>query len=71
MSGGIGEAKATFAVAAEQSGQGLTEAVRSMSDHINNLMPQTDLRKLGVAVRLKKSLMGFGNPDWAWCLLRW
>jgi len=62
MSGGIGEAKATFAVAAEQSGQGLTEAVRSMSEHINNLMPQTNLRKLGV-VGNKTELIATGKFD--------
>lgn len=48
MSGGVNEASATFYVAAETSGQSLNEAVINLSKHIDNLLPSTDMRKLGI-----------------------
>jgi hypothetical protein len=53
MSGGQNEASATFFVAAEQSGQSLNKAVKSLGKHINNLLPSTDARKIG-----KKGIKG-------------
>jgi hypothetical protein len=48
MSGGVNEASATFYVAAEESGTSLDKAVSDLGKHINNLLPNTDMRKLGV-----------------------
>ena len=48
MSGGVNEASATFYVAAEESGASLDKAVADLGKHINNLLPSTDMRKLGV-----------------------
>jgi len=48
MSGGVNEASATFYVAAEESGTSLDKAVADLGKHINNLLPSTDMRKLGV-----------------------
>jgi len=48
MSGEKKEASATFYVAAEESGQSLDEAVQKIEKHINNLLPNTDMRKLGI-----------------------
>ena len=48
MSGGVNEASATFYVAAEESGTSLNEAVSNLGKHINNLLPSTDMRKLGI-----------------------
>ena len=48
MSGGVNEASATFYVAAEESGTSLDEAVANLGKHINNLLPSTDMRKLGI-----------------------
>ena len=48
MSGGVNEASATFYVAAEESGTSLDKAVSDLGKHINNLLPSTDMRKLGI-----------------------
>jgi len=48
MSGEKKEASATFYVAAEESGQSLDEAIRKIEKHINNLLPNTDMRKIGI-----------------------
>ena len=48
MSGGVNEASATFSVAAEQSGTQIDDAVVLMEQHIGNLLPSTDLTKLGI-----------------------
>ena len=48
MSGGVNEATATFYVAAEDSGTSLDKAVSDLGKHINNLLPSTDMRKLGI-----------------------
>jgi len=48
MSGEKKEASATFYVAAEESGQSLDDAVKKLESHINNLLPNTDMRKLGI-----------------------
>lgn len=48
MGGGINEATATFSVATENSGTELDTAVSLMEEHISNLLPATDLTKLGV-----------------------
>tara|TARA_R100001086_G_scaffold248715_1_gene186331 strand:+ start:112 stop:1242 length:1131 start_codon:yes stop_codon:yes gene_type:complete len=48
MSGGVNEASATFYVAAETSGTSLDKAVAELGKHMNNLLPSTDMRKLGI-----------------------
>jgi hypothetical protein len=48
MSGGPSEAEATFSVAAETSGTELDKAVMEMQKHIENLLPSTDMTKLGI-----------------------
>ena len=48
MSGGVNEASATFYVAAETSGTSLDKAVADLGKHMNNLLPSTDMRKLGI-----------------------
>ena len=48
MSGERKEASATFYVAAEESGTSLDKAVSNLGKHINNLLPNTDMRKLGI-----------------------
>ena len=48
MSGGVNEASATFSVAAEMSGTKLDSAVKMMETHINNLLPSTNMQKLGI-----------------------
>ncbi len=48
MSGGVNEASATFYVAAEESGTSLDKAVADLGKHINNLLPSTDMRKMGI-----------------------
>tara|TARA_Y100000817_G_C16801116_1_gene519690 strand:+ start:61 stop:1194 length:1134 start_codon:yes stop_codon:yes gene_type:complete len=48
MSGGVNEASATFYVAAETSGTSLDKAVTELGKHMNNLLPSTDMRKLGI-----------------------
>lgn len=48
MSGGRNEAEATFSVAAEMSGTNLDEAVMDMQNHIENLLPSTDMTKMGI-----------------------
>jgi hypothetical protein len=48
MSGEKKEASATFYVAAEESGTSLDSAVKNLEKHINNLLPNTDMRKLGI-----------------------
>ena len=48
MSGEKKEASATFYVAAEESGTSLDEAVQKLEKHINNLLPNTDMRKIGI-----------------------
>jgi len=48
MSGGVNEATATFYVAAETSGQSLDSAVSELGKHMQNLLPSTDMRKLGI-----------------------
>ncbi len=60
MSGEKKEASATFYVAAEESGQSLDEAVQKIEKHINNLLPNTDMRKLGIKGN-KTDLVGAGK----------
>jgi hypothetical protein len=60
MSGEKKEASATFYVAAEESGQSLDEAVQKLEKHINNLLPSTDMRKLGIKGN-KTDLVGAGK----------
>lgn len=48
MSGGRNEAEATFSVAAEMSGTKLDKAVMDMQKHIENLLPSTDMTKMGI-----------------------
>ena len=60
MSGGRDEAKATFYVAAEQSNASLDEMVTKIGEHLENMLPNTDARKLpgdakGTMAQLKKS----------------
>lgn len=48
MSGGPPEASATFYVAAETSKQSLDKSVKALGKHIDNLLPSTDLAKMGI-----------------------
>ncbi len=48
MSGEKKEASATFYVAAEESGTSLDSVVQKLESHINNLLPNTDMRKIGI-----------------------
>jgi len=48
MSGEKKEASATFYVAAEESGTSLADEIKKLEGHINNLLPNTDMRKLGI-----------------------
>tara|TARA_B100000780_G_C21050551_1_gene421887 strand:- start:49 stop:1182 length:1134 start_codon:yes stop_codon:yes gene_type:complete len=48
MSGGVNEASATFYISAEESGTSLNEAVSNLGKHINNLLPSTNMKKLGI-----------------------
>ncbi len=51
MSGGRDEAKATFYVAAEQSNTNLQAAVAKVGKHLENMLPNTDTRKLSGAAK--------------------
>ena len=48
MSGGQAEASATFYVAAETSKQSLDKSVKALGKQMDNLLPSTDLSKLGI-----------------------
>lgn len=48
MSGGRNEATATFYVAAEQSGTQLDKTVQELGKKMEDLLPSTDMRKLGI-----------------------
>tara|TARA_B100000900_G_scaffold412979_1_gene435883 strand:+ start:1750 stop:2844 length:1095 start_codon:yes stop_codon:yes gene_type:complete len=48
MSGGQAEASATFYVAAETSKQSLDKSVKALGKQMDNLLPSTDLSKMGI-----------------------
>ena len=48
MSGGTSEAAATFYSAAEKAGVDKDDLITSLGKHIDNLLPSTDMRKLGI-----------------------